>query len=99
MNRNTIDRRATTNLLLAGCCGLLALNLFNGGAGVASTANAQANPQGGLISAAEQRKQIISAIQSLENHVGRLEQRLNQGINVKVTEMPRTPEDRQNRDN
>lgn len=42
----------------------------------------------GLISAAEQRKMIISELRRLASKFDRLEARLNSGINVKVTEMP-----------
>lgn len=98
-HENNSRRRATTNLLLAGCCGLLALNLVNGGSGVASTANAQASPNGGLVSAAEQRKQTITAIKGVQAQITRLEQRLSSGINVRVTEMPRSAEDNRDRGN
>lgn len=88
-NKNT--GRTTTNLLLAGACTLLAFNLVRGGGGIDSVANANRG-ESGLVSAAEQRKQIVTELRGLKQHISQLEQRLSSGINVKVTEMPRVVE-------
>ncbi|MCC5787302.1 MAG: hypothetical protein JJU33_11450 [Phycisphaerales bacterium] len=61
--------------------------LFRDGGPASNPAQAQAHT-GGLISAAEQRKQMIAQMQRLENRMERIEAQLKSGLTVKVTEMP-----------
>lgn len=83
--------------VIAVMLGLLVLGQLGqspGGGGGPSEARAQAqpealnSPEGGLISAADQRKTIIAELRSLSRKVEQLDARLGKGISVKVTEMP-----------
>ena len=91
-------KRGYTNLMLTVVAAMLALNLADRatspGGSIASVATtAQAGPPGGgpetLVSAAQQRKMMISEIKSLSERVDRLDKALRAGISVKVTEMPK----------
>jgi len=68
---------------------------FTGGATVAHAGQPGVLAQGGddtdvngRISAAEQRKQIIAELRTVQTKMDRLEQTLNKGLNVKVIDMP-----------
>jgi hypothetical protein len=83
--------------MLTAIAALLALNLADrattpGGslAGVATQAHA-GPPEGGetLVSAAQQRKMMITELKSLSDRVDRLDKTVRAGISVKVTEMPK----------
>ena len=89
-------KRGYSNLMLTAIAALLALNLADRATGpdgsiasVASTAQAGPPQAGELVSAAQQRKMIISEIKSLSDRVDRLDKAIRAGINVKVTEMPK----------
>lgn len=45
-------------------------------------------PETGMISAGEQRKQILNELKALNNKIERLENRLNKDLRVIVTQMP-----------
>lgn len=101
---NTTDRsfasllgsRAATNLSLAAVAGVLGLLVVSGGHHDAPVqfepiANAQQpadDGEQGRISAAEQRKQIIAELKSIQTRIEKLEGVLAKGISVRVTEMP-----------
>lgn len=93
-----------TNLALTVIAGLLALHLLkNSGMPIEASANAQvgivgntapaADTNEGLVSAAEQRKQIVAELHKLDGRLERIESALAKGINVKVTSMPATKAD------
>jgi hypothetical protein len=90
MNLTDRNQRRTTNVLLAAIAGLLGLSILNqAGVGVASVAQAQpAGGEEGLVSAAEQRKVIISELRGMSSRIEKVEGVLSRGINVKVTDMP-----------
>lgn len=46
------------------------------------------DPKGGLVSAADQRKQIILELRALGKRLEQVEAQLKGGLSVKVTEMP-----------
>ncbi len=52
-----------------------------------------ADESNGLISAAEQRKQIISELKTINSRLERVESALARGINVNVKSMPAQPKD------
>lgn len=90
--------RTYTNAVLTGIgvlLGVIALNVS--GAGSARTADAQVGVVGqrpaaaqsdGLVSAAEQRKQIHAELRAMNEKVDRLQATLEKGLNVRVTSMP-----------
>lgn len=55
---------------------------------VAAQPPAEDGSPGGLISAAEQRKQIISELREMSQRIGSVEGLLKKGLSVKVTDMP-----------
>lgn len=84
-----------TNVVLTAIAGLLTLHVvaqFTGpGAPALSVAHASGPDEprsGGMISAADQRKQIISELKGLAGRIDHLEGLLARGIEVKVTDMP-----------
>lgn len=84
-----------TNAVLTAIAGLLTLNAvaqFTGpGAPAVSVARAAGPDEprsGGMISAADQRKQIISELKGLAGRIDTLEGLLARGVEVKVTDMP-----------
>ena len=93
-----------TNLALTAIATLLGLHLLkSGNVTLESSANAQVGVVGtstgpqdnseGLVSAAEQRKQIVNELQKVGDRLERIESALAKGINVKVTSMPATKPD------
>ncbi len=89
-------KRSYSNLMLTVIAGLLALNLVDrattpgsGLGSVGAEAQAQSGPGENMVSAAQQRKLMISELKSLSERVDRLDKTVRAGINVKVTEMPR----------
>ncbi len=93
-----------TNLALTAIAALLGLHLLknsnvtlessaNAQVGVVGTSTGQQDASEGLISAAEQRKQIVNEIQKVSDRLERIESALAKGINVKVTSMPATKAD------
>ncbi|HEX2836807.1 MAG TPA: hypothetical protein VHN77_01635 [Phycisphaerales bacterium] len=90
--------RTYTNAVLTGIgvlLGVIALNMS--GAGSARIADAQVGvvgqrttvvPTDGLVSAAEQRKQIHAELRAMNEKVDRLQATLEKGLNVRVTSMP-----------
>lgn len=96
--RKALHTLLTVNTALMGL--LVADRLLGGIANVAGPAEASAYgpspmPQdeptgGGLISAAEQRKQIISELQNLSRKIERVDAAVRGTLNVKVTEMPKS---------
>jgi hypothetical protein len=66
-------------------------HLAGSSAGTALAAAPEDQPTGegaGLISASEQRKQMIAELRRMAARLERIEARLGAGISVKVTEMP-----------
>lgn len=91
----TLAGHRYTNVLLtliALSLGVIAFDSISANPSVAGAAWAQPgdDDEGGRISAAEQRKQIIAELKSMGARLERLDTQLQKGINVKVTEMPRT---------
>lgn len=97
--RARLNRNSGLLAICAVALGTLALNTASESTvGVmSSTAEAaQSQPGGGLISAAEQRKQIIAklnamdgSMKALESRLAAIDRTLNSGLNVRVKEMPR----------
>lgn len=101
-------RRVYAPIALAVVGGLAALLLLNPEPGLGLLSQAHAQPPvpqpaadgeetSGRISAAEQRKEIIAQLRSLNARMEHVESMLTRGLNVKVTEMPalRIPKDDQ----
>jgi hypothetical protein len=102
MNTSTTNRSTSyTNgalTAIAVLLGVIALQntaFSGGGATVAHASEPGVLAQGGddtdvngRISAAEQRKQIIAELRTIQTKMDRLEQTLNKGLNVKVIDMP-----------
>jgi len=98
--QGAIASRGYLNTVLTANVALLALIAINGlspGRSLISDAHAQvtaaagqpeAEDPSGRISAAEQRKQIITEIKAVASRVERIEHILAKGLNVKVTELP-----------
>lgn len=98
--RTTRDGNLTNRVLLsiiAAMLGVLVLDRVDQRAatGLGSVAHAssthtelQPEPAGALVSAAEQRKQIIVEIRSLSARIESLDQKLRKPLPVKVVEMP-----------
>ncbi|HYE63904.1 MAG TPA: hypothetical protein VD997_18075 [Phycisphaerales bacterium] len=83
------NQRRTTNALLAAIACILGYNALNqAGVSTVSTAYAQQGGDEGMVSAAEQRKVMISELRNLSSRMERLESTLARGVNVKVTDMP-----------
>ena len=79
---------------VAACFGAVVM-LNPGQGGLLSSASAQqaasrAGEPGetGMVSAAEQRKEIISQLRTLNSKIERLESMMSKGLSVKVTDMP-----------
>ena len=87
---NDRAQRRYTNAALTVITGLLAMNALNQ-AGVSPVSTAYAQQGGGeegMVSAAEQRKVMISELRQLSGRMERMESALTRGINVKVLDMP-----------
>lgn len=72
-------------------CGLLAsagLVVPQAAIGQPATAMVSDEENGGRVSAAEQRKEMITLLKSMSTRMDRIEAAMLKGINVKVTEMP-----------
>lgn len=78
-------------LTVAACFGAVVF-MNPGQGGMLSSASAQepaSDPaDGGLVSAATQRKEIITQLRTLTTKLERLESMMSKGLSVKVTEMP-----------
>lgn len=78
-----------TNVALSAIAVLLGVIALGQGQGGASTALAQpSSGEDGLVSAAEQRKVMISELRQLNTRVEHLDTAMARAINVKVLEMP-----------
>lgn len=100
-NRNGTPR-TYQNIALTVIAGLLALNTFGSGrnALLGSAHAQQGGPEpveSGMVSAAEQRKQMIAELKAQSVRLERIESALARGVNVKVTDMPPIviPQDRE----
>jgi hypothetical protein len=76
--------------VIAVLLGLLVLDARPGAGPAAARAQSEDQPGegAGLISAGEQRKQMIAELRRISARLERLDARLNAVLNVKVTEMP-----------
>lgn len=78
----------TTNTVLLGVIGVLslvAITRFDSGSSAFAQPVPTADPP---FNAAEQRKQMVLALQQMNTRLGAIENKLNGGLTVKVTEMP-----------
>ncbi len=79
-------------LLVAAMLGVMILDRMEdrGVRGVGSVAHAASQPEstGSLISAADQRKQIIAELRTISQRLASVEQRLAKPMQVRVIEMP-----------
>ncbi len=98
MNKHGYRNGALTVIALS--LGILALGQGQNQAGAqvnhAGYQPSHATPEGGgLISAAQQRKQMMNELQMLRKQMEQMNATLKSGLNVKVTEMPeiRLPRD------
>jgi hypothetical protein len=84
--------RGYQNLMLTAIAGAMVIGLVDRSTTALSPAPALAQADqpdgGGLMNALEQRKQIIAELRLLNSKIDRVEARLNNGLSVKVTEMP-----------
>jgi hypothetical protein len=78
----------TTNAVLLTIIGVLTLALVARGAGTQAAWAQDSQPGDPPFNAAEQRKQMILALQQMNTRMGAIETKLNAGLSVKVTEMP-----------
>lgn len=94
---NTPGRTAYLNVVLTVIAVLLGLLVLDGRAGRTGPADARAQgaqpddpaaTSQSLVSASEQRKQMIAELRRIASRVERVESKLASGISVKVTEMP-----------
>ena len=82
--------------VIAAFLGLIALERFAGLAGAPSEASAQVTgaaqrepgESGGLVSAADQRKQIIAELKKMNQRLDQIDGKLKSPMSVKVTDMP-----------
>jgi hypothetical protein len=86
MRTQGLTYRNAVLTVIAVFLGLLVLDRFTSDDAGARAMAQQSQPQ--LVSAAEQRKQIIQELKQLSSRLERLESRLNRELTVKVTEMP-----------
>lgn len=104
MTQHAADRRSYTNAALtviALFLGVIAVDHLSAGAPAANAQQLRSSPpssdasEGGMISAQEQRKQMITELKGMGQRLDRIEAALHKGISVKVTEMPelRLPKD------
>lgn len=103
MTQQNADRRSYSNAALtviALFLGVIAVDRVTAGAPTANAQQRMSQPagepsEGGMISAQEQRKQMIAELRSVSQRLDRIEGALHKGISVKVTEMPelRLPKD------
>ena len=75
-----------TNAVLLAIIGVLAILAIARSDGAAALAQPGLNEP--PFNAAEQRKQMIAALQQMNTRLSAIETKLNAGLNVKVTEMP-----------
>jgi hypothetical protein len=88
--------RMYTNVVLTVIAGLLAVNAVTRSTGIFDPSQAQAQnaavvpPEegAGLISAAEQRKVMITELRAIQSRLDRLESAMNRTLSVRVVEMP-----------
>ncbi|MBS0195319.1 MAG: hypothetical protein JSR77_01020 [Planctomycetes bacterium] len=82
-------------ITVVGACA--AVFLLNPASGLIAAANAQPVPTrttietddpSGRVSAAEQRKEIIAQLRSLNSRMEKIESMMSRGLSVKVTDMP-----------
>ena len=91
----TRTRNGYQNIILSCIAGLLALGMVERHAGSGDVLGTSALAQsgqpdaGGIISTAEQRKQIIAELRTMNSRLERIESKLNSGLSVKVTDMPK----------
>ena len=87
------SRNGYQNVILSCIAALLALGAIDRHAGApegATAALAQSQPDaGGMMNAAEQRKQIIAELRQMNSRLERIEGKLAGGLSVKVTDMPK----------
>jgi len=97
MQSNARPNRSYTNVILTVIAGLLGVIAFERGADpvtpvalaqVAGDDEPSREDPTGRISAAEQRKIMISELKNLGARIERLESMIAKGLTVKVTEMP-----------
>jgi hypothetical protein len=103
MTQQNADRRSYANAALtviALFLGVIAVDRVTASAPVAGAQQRAGQPsseptEGGMISAQEQRKQMIAELRGMSQRLDRIEGTLSKGISVKVTEMPelRLPKD------
>ena len=89
--KTTNAPRTYTNVMLTLIAGLLAVSVLGHATSLTSTANAQATPPedaSGLISAAEQRKVMITELKAISARLDRLDATMSKVLNVKVVDMP-----------
>jgi hypothetical protein len=75
-----------TNAVLLSIIGVLAIFAIARSDGAAALAQPSLTEP--PFNAAEQRKQMLLALQQMNTRLGAIENKLNSGLNVKVTEMP-----------
>lgn len=83
--------RTYTNVMLTLVAGLLAISVLGRATSLSSTAFAdttQPEEGSGLVSAAEQRKAMISELKAIASRLDRLDATMSKVLNVKVLEMP-----------
>ncbi len=103
MTQQHTDRRSYSNAvltLIALFLGVIAVDRVTANAASANAQSRMAPPagepsEGGMISAQEQRKTMITELRGMSQRLDRIEASLQKGISVKVTEMPelRLPKD------
>lgn len=95
--RNNTNRRSGyLNAVLTAIAVLLTLLVVDrhAGPGITGAALAQGQPEDpsssaqAMVSAAEQRKQMIAELRRIAGRMERIEAKLNAGLTVKVSEMP-----------
>jgi L-asparaginase/Glu-tRNA(Gln) amidotransferase subunit D len=98
---NRFSGRTYTNVALTAVAvllGLLALDMRSPGSAFVNNATAQpggtigsgSDDSQGLVSASEQRKQMITELKAIASRLERVESQLGKGLNVKVTSMPQS---------
>ncbi len=103
MERTRHSRNGYQNIILSCIAGLLALGAIDRRAssddamtramGPSAALAQSGQPEaGGMINAAEQRKQIIAELRLMNTRMERIENKLASGLSVKVTDMPKGQE-------
>ena len=99
--RHNTRRTGYLNGILTVIAVLLALQLVDRQVGLTapSPASAQVQPEDpatsaqSLVSASEQRKQMIAELRRIAGRIERIESKISAGLSVRVTEMPATKPD------